>query len=158
MELATSTTANIAKQPIPLLAFLASVDTLWQPIVPPALNLPVLAISSSWVMSVPAAQSRTLTVEVAWPAAMSIVSAAPVLPVFRARLNTIQVGLLALPAAQTVILVIPLDASPAPPVISRAMDHASRLPPPNQSAFPALAQQSSAPLAVRPATWTQAAS
>ena len=138
MELAASTTANTAKQLTPLLAFLASVDTLWQPIVPPALNLPVLAISSSWVMSAPAAQNRTLTVEVAWHAAMLIVSAVPVLPVFLARLNTMPVDLLALPAAQTAILVTQLDASPAPLVTSRAMDHASRLPLPNQSVFPVL--------------------
>lgn len=38
MELATSTTANTAKQQTHLLAFLASVDTLWLPTVPPALN------------------------------------------------------------------------------------------------------------------------
>lgn len=88
---------------------------------------------------------------------MSIVSPAPVPLAYLACLNTMPVELLVLPAAQTVILVTPLDASPAPQVISRAMDHASSLPPPNQSVFPVLVQQSSVQLVARPATWTQTA-
>ena len=158
MEPAASTTANIVKPQTHPLAFLASVATLWPPTAPPVLSLPALAISSSLETSAPAARSRTSIVEAAWPAVTPIVSAAPVLLVFPARLSTTPVALLASHAAPTVIPATLVDASPAPQAISRAADLASRPQPPNRSAFPVLAPQSSAPLAARPATWTRAAS
>lgn len=94
MEPATLPTVNIAKQLTHLLAFLALVAILWQPIAPPALNLPVLAISSWLGIPAPAAPSLTYPVEPVWPAVTSIALVARALLAFLVYLNTMPVGLL----------------------------------------------------------------
>lgn len=156
MEAATSIIANTASPPMPLLAFLASVGTLSQPTAPPASNSPAQAISTFPMASVHADLSHTFQLEPVLLAAIPIVLVAPAPPVLPVWLNIIPVALLALLAQLTVIPAILVDASPAPQATSRAAELVSRRQPPSQSAFPALAQQSSVQLDAPPATWTRA--